>query len=527
MDKFLRRAKSIAIPNILRHDEQKSVDGEPLLFSVGSPPARTTFQLSTITIKNSFRYLIVCLVTSLVWWAVLRLSPTQYMPKSTTTMYLHCGETASEARELGCQFDPLAVMWVPGPCFDNETLQEYYDYQEEMAWLGYDDMDYEQRIDFQTMSERVAGSDLPPYYTTRREHTIHCGFMLQRLHKGYLTDPNTLDEELLSFHHTRHCVKFLLDSMSKPKWELDSLTTKNKPGFSSCVIESGCSFDILVNNENFNQRSAERMGALQRLQRALGHKVGPHFWAACHTCDVNVLKGLADIASSDGHASIAISATSSTSYVLVKGWTPPTPSTATVSPLNGDDISLPKRLTHKERAIYRDNGRCILTGARVFDVAHIYPSALLATHEWKRHFLMLKVFWPPEKIAAWTAVVEMNKSDVYGERPFNMFCLNPLAHALWGQVEHRRDTDDIDLLTVPPSTRDLDSAYGCWLTHKDERMKSGHIVIMATNDPEAFPLTSFELEIQWFCRRILGMCGPAREMEWPSETEDDEEDEED
>ncbi|RFU29201.1 hypothetical protein B7463_g7144, partial [Scytalidium lignicola] len=166
---------------------------------------------------------------------------------------------------------------------------------------------------------------------------------------------------------------------------------------------------------------------------------------------------------------------------------------------------------------------------------------------------MLNLFWPSEKLATWRAAVDANKSDIYGENPSNMLCLNPLANAMWNigtfafkpvsisedkkvltmqffwQAERGQDMADIDLLTAPPSTQDLDSAYSCWLAYGDERMKSGRIVTMTTNDPVAFPLPSFELfEMQWFCRRVLAMAGPAREDEWLGEESDvcEEEDEE-
>lgn len=187
---------------------------------------------------------------------------------------------------------------------------------------------------------------------------------------------------------------------------------------------------------------------------------------------------------------------------------------------------------------------------RVFEVAHIYPSALLRDKpDCKRQvevWGMLKLFWPPGKVAAWRAAVDKNKSDIYGEKPFNMLCLNPLAKALWDigafalkpisisedkkiltmqffwQAEREQGMTEIDLLAAPLSTRYLDGAYGCWLAHGDERMKSGHIVTMSTNDPIAFPLPSLELlEIQWFCRRVLAMAGPSQGDEWLDEESDE------
>lgn len=48
-------------------------------------------------------------------------------------------------------------------------------------------------------------------------------------------------------------------------------------------------------DEDYNLPSEERLGLLQRLQDAFGD-APPHFWAACHLCDIKKLAVLVQIA---------------------------------------------------------------------------------------------------------------------------------------------------------------------------------------------------------------------------------------
>ena len=51
-------------------------------------------------------------------------------------------------------------------------------------------------------------------------------------------------------------------------------------------------------DEDFNLPSQERLSLLKRLQGSLGD-VPPHFWAACHLCDLQRLESLVQSAEFD------------------------------------------------------------------------------------------------------------------------------------------------------------------------------------------------------------------------------------
>lgn len=135
---------------------------------------------------------------------------------------------------------------------------------------------------------------------------------------------------------------------------------------------------------------------------------------------------------------------------------------------------------------------------------------------------------------SWKTAVDANRSLLYGETASNLLCLSPLASALWDvgafalkpvslsgngcvltlqffwQNERKSDwSSQVSLLTAPQSTRNLDGAYDSWLLHGNERIQSGQIFTVVTDEPVLCPLPSFRLlEMQWFCRRILAMAEP-------------------
>lgn len=89
----------------------------------------------------------------------------------------------------------------------------------------------------------------------------------------------------------------------------------------------------------------------------------------------------------------------------------------------------------------------------------------------------------------------------------------------------------MSLLTIPLSTEDLDQNEGAFdygratmYNKRDERMKSGDIFDLKTDDPVKKPLPSFKLlELQWFLVRVVGMAGAAFPYE-PSSGDDSDED---
>ncbi len=87
------------------------------------------------------------------------------------------------------------------------------------------------------------------------------------------------------------------------------------------------------------------------------------------------------------------------------------------------------------------------------------------------------------------------------------------------QRQHPNVKPYMSLLEFPPSTRDISDPGDCFLTRREpveggpatiSLLRSGMIITMRTDDPEARPLPSMALlEMQWYLQRIMGIAGAA------------------
>jgi hypothetical protein len=151
------------------------------------------------------------------------------------------------------------------------------------------------------------------------------------------------------------------------------------------------------------------------------------------------------------------------------------------------------------------------------------------------------MFWSEEKITTWTAKLFPNGISNQGqEEVYNLISLRPDVHRIWGQglfaLKPVFESDDkktlivqffwqtkqkdsfpyISLTIQPHSTKGLNQLIGphghpIRLLNKDEqRIQSGDLFELNTDDPITKPLPSFELlELQWFLQRVQGMAGAA------------------
>lgn len=175
--------------------------------------------------------ILTCLCTSVFWWLFFSFQGDIISQQKTSTKTLSCGNSTAEARALGCKFEVLAFLWVPEPCFDAEMNEAY---QKAVNWHGYNDAEGKEMLDVDAMSEAV---EPLKYYTTGREHAVHCAYMWQKQHRGYLQGGLYLDDNSASFHHTRHCSEILMYTADLDPGYLDKLTTETTVGFSSCLVE--------------------------------------------------------------------------------------------------------------------------------------------------------------------------------------------------------------------------------------------------------------------------------------------------
>ncbi|KIM98606.1 hypothetical protein OIDMADRAFT_56956 [Oidiodendron maius Zn] len=341
--------------------------------------------------------------------------------------------------------------------------------------------------------------------------------------------------------------------------------------------------------EDFNVPTAERVALLEQLQEAMGG-APPYFWAACQICDIKALEDLVEHACRFPEAAYLVALHA---HTMILHWSqkpgglsrtpsqastpapshtstpapslPSTPKKRNLAGLSSSPIDFPPAKRQKttddipssllsrnkmfsEMAKERDNFQCVLTGDGSNEAAHIYPYCAVKNKEedpsGPRHIFWncLKLFWPKEKVAAWTTELFPQGINELGvERVDNLITLSKSAHSYWNQGafafkpisinedkttlkiqffwQNKQNTEaKMSLSTVPYSTEGLDHNEGAFkhgtiklFSHSRESyIISGDIFELKTDDVIARPLPSFQLlEMQWFLTRIVGMAGAA------------------
>lgn len=95
-------------------------------------------------------HLLVCLLTALACWIFVVSTAQDNFPRPRTTKTLTCGNSTTEAKALGCEFDPLTVAWIPAPCINHEITQLF---MADSPWVAYSDKTSSEVINREQMAE--------------------------------------------------------------------------------------------------------------------------------------------------------------------------------------------------------------------------------------------------------------------------------------------------------------------------------------------------------------------------------------
>lgn len=155
---------------------------------------------------------IICCIT-MGYWATTRHATGVDMVQH------HCGNTVSEARILGCQFDILTNNWVPAACMDNTTAAEFREWAWDPTrlhkpWAYFHDQNATQHIATEEHLSELVGQTV---YTTTENHVGHCVFLMRRVHR--LASGELRQIPKLLFKHTVHCTSEMLKTIGKSEFE--------------------------------------------------------------------------------------------------------------------------------------------------------------------------------------------------------------------------------------------------------------------------------------------------------------------
>lgn len=193
--------------------------------------------------RSILSHFIVLLITSIFWLVILNtatdnMSDKIYFPNpkaADRATYLTCGNTTTEAKSKGCQYDILSNHWVPGVCMDQAAIVEY---QVDGSWYGYTDEGRTQRLSIDTMSQKNF------YYTSERDHILHCAMLRRKQWRAFVGGRTKLDSLIIYEEHTMHCAQFLV---AKTENGIDywHMPIKTWVGFAGCYVKDDGMGDML------------------------------------------------------------------------------------------------------------------------------------------------------------------------------------------------------------------------------------------------------------------------------------------
>jgi hypothetical protein len=116
---------------------------------------------------------------------------------------------------------------VPGICMDQEAVEEY---QADGSWFGFAD---EKRTELLTLD---AMSEMEFYYTSERDHIVHCAMLWRKQYRAFFEGRQNLDTLIASKAHTLHCSQYLIDMTEKGP-DYWNMPIKTWVGYAGCWLK--------------------------------------------------------------------------------------------------------------------------------------------------------------------------------------------------------------------------------------------------------------------------------------------------
>ncbi|PTB62197.1 hypothetical protein BBK36DRAFT_1144990 [Trichoderma citrinoviride] len=159
-------------------------------------------------------------------------------PKPPSGSELHCGNSSTEARVMGCVFDLLTNNWMPKYCADPITDAEYREWvldpsRQLGAWAFYHDEQGQKQVASEEALSDLVGAHI---YTTTENHLAHCAFLARRMHRLVTGDIAAVAHNTLA--HTLHCTKAILKAVESNEPSLGAqIGSTFDVGIVSCLVE--------------------------------------------------------------------------------------------------------------------------------------------------------------------------------------------------------------------------------------------------------------------------------------------------
>jgi len=218
--------------------EQQQHDYEELPQSMGLIDQKGSREEETAKVGN-FRVYAVTIILSLLSSALtvifllalglvdpvgsqqLQATPSQPSPSSPWQTYsahsrTNCGTSIKEALSLNCTYDHLSKAWLPDFCPRDMNEEFILASENGTRWKYF--RDSEAKIEIKDIASLAHSGPGEMWFSTKREHIAHCRYMILRLHRALKRATQgdlRIDDLLMAYGHTEHCVGMMYDMASK------------------------------------------------------------------------------------------------------------------------------------------------------------------------------------------------------------------------------------------------------------------------------------------------------------------------
>lgn len=181
--------------------------------------------------------MLILLLTSIVLSATLlmHLQDSRLRVNYQPRLIKSCGSTVAEARSRDCHFDLLAKAWLPNEC-SRHGLDGFVEagatLNNNTTWRYWASKGGGVEIEEKDLAAMGEYSEDRRWWATRREHSMHCAWMLLRLAHAY-THGLQGDHLVRSYHHAEHCVNNLLKKSQFAPGQ-DEIATEGNIIFGDC-----------------------------------------------------------------------------------------------------------------------------------------------------------------------------------------------------------------------------------------------------------------------------------------------------
>lgn len=167
-------------------------------------------------------------------------------PSSPPITILHCGNSSTDARRLGCIFQLWSYAWVPPACYDADLDADFLLLQSGKAPADTNDMMAgwpAETTGWSYFSDEVGTASIPletvingeseMLHTTWLQHLWHCAFTWRKILKSLNGSGVKLTERDLSLDHTSHCSEMAVNG---GVWAADTINDRLVLGFLHCQM---------------------------------------------------------------------------------------------------------------------------------------------------------------------------------------------------------------------------------------------------------------------------------------------------